>query len=56
MIKNTLRGLVAAALVVLPLAAVPPAHPAETVDLAIAVVRLLLGTESGEGYQRTSFK
>ncbi|WP_192583727.1 hypothetical protein [Streptomyces albicerus] len=46
----------AAALVVLPLAAVPPAHAAETVPLALAVDRLTPGTESREGYQRTSFR
>lgn len=50
----------AAALVVLPLAAAPSAHAAETVPLAIAIAiavdRLTPGTESREGYQRTSFK
>lgn len=56
MIKNALRGLAAAALVVLPLAAAPSAHAAETVPLATAVDRLPVGTESREGYQRTSFK
>ena len=56
MIKNVLRGLAAAALVVLPLAAAPPAHTVETVDLATAVDRLPQATESREGYQRTSFK
>ncbi|MDQ0946240.1 hypothetical protein QFZ24_000163 [Streptomyces phaeochromogenes] len=56
MIKNVLRGLAAAALVVLPLTAAPPAHAAETVPLATAVDRLTPGTESREGYQRTSFK
>ncbi len=56
MIKTALRGLEAAALVVLPLAAAPPAHAAETVPLAIAVDRLPLVTASREGYQRTSFK
>ncbi len=58
MIKTALRGLVAAALVVLPLAPAPPAHAAETVPLAIAIAidRLTPGTESQEGYQRTSFK
>jgi hypothetical protein len=55
-IKTALRGLVAAALVVLPLAPAPPAHAAETVPLAIAIDRLTPGTESQEGYQRTSFK
>ncbi|MGW0655708.1 hypothetical protein ACWD4T_44330 [Streptomyces umbrinus] len=45
-------------LVVLPLAAALPAHAAETVPLAIAIAvdRLTPGTESREGYQRTSFK
>jgi hypothetical protein len=49
---------VAAALVVLPLAAAPPAHAAETVPLAIAIAvdRLTPGAESREGCQRTSFK
>ncbi|MFG2351827.1 HNH endonuclease family protein [Streptomyces phaeochromogenes] len=56
MIKNALRGLTAAALVVLPLAVAPSAHAAETVPLATAVDRLPVGTESREGYQRTSFK
>ncbi|MCX4561764.1 HNH endonuclease family protein [Streptomyces phaeochromogenes] len=56
MIKTVLRGLAAAALVVLPLAAAPPTHAAETVLLATAIDRLPLGTESREGYQRTSFK
>ncbi|MEU0647830.1 HNH endonuclease, partial [Streptomyces umbrinus] len=56
MIKNVLRGLAAAALVVLPLAAVSPAHAAETVPLTTAVDRLPAATESREGYQRTSFK
>ncbi|WP_189845464.1 hypothetical protein [Streptomyces umbrinus] len=48
----------AAAQVVLPLAAAPPAHAAETVPLAIAIAvdRLTPGTESRKGYQRTSFK
>ncbi|MDQ0946159.1 hypothetical protein QFZ24_000082 [Streptomyces phaeochromogenes] len=48
----------AAALVVLPLAAAPPAHAAETVPLAIAIAvdRLTPGAESREGCQRTSFK
>ncbi|MFD3931748.1 HNH endonuclease family protein [Streptomyces sp. NPDC058614] len=56
MINTALRGLAAAALVVLPLAAAPPAHAAETVPLAAAVDSLPLGTESREGYERTSFK
>ncbi|MEU9900051.1 HNH endonuclease family protein [Streptomyces phaeochromogenes] len=56
MIKNTLRGLAAAALVVLPLAAAPSAHAAETVPLATAIGRLPAATESREGYQRASFK
>jgi hypothetical protein len=56
MIKTVLRGLVAVALVVLPFAAAPPAHAAETVPLALAVDRLTAGTESREGYQRTSFR
>ncbi|MCX5559489.1 HNH endonuclease family protein [Streptomyces sp. NBC_00038] len=56
MIKTALRGLAAAALVVLPLAAAPPAHAAEIVPLAAAVDRLPLGIESREGYERTSFK
>ncbi|WP_189845339.1 HNH endonuclease family protein [Streptomyces umbrinus] len=56
MIKNVPRGLAAAALVVLPLAAAPPVHAAETVDLATAVDRLPQAIESREGYQRTSFK
>ncbi|MEV2230116.1 HNH endonuclease [Streptomyces phaeochromogenes] len=56
MIKTVLRGLAAAVLVVLPLAPAPPTHAAETVPLATAIDRLPLGTESREGYQRTSFK
>ncbi|MCX4231820.1 HNH endonuclease family protein [Streptomyces ortus] len=56
MIKSALRGLAAAALIVLPYAAAPPAHAAQSVPLAAAVERLTVGTESREGYQRTSFK
>ncbi|MGW6015837.1 HNH endonuclease family protein [Streptomyces sp. NPDC055210] len=56
MIKTALRSLAAAALIVLPYATVPPAHAAESLPLAAAVDRLTPGTESREGYQRTSFK
>lgn len=44
------RGLTATALVVLPLAAVPPANAAETVPLITAIDHLPVGTESREGY------
>ncbi len=56
MIKRVLRGLMAVAFALMPLAAAPPAHAAETVPIVTAVDRLPLGTESREGYQRTSFK
>ncbi|WP_221354728.1 HNH endonuclease family protein [Streptomyces beigongshangae] len=56
MIKSALRGLTAAAILVLPLAPAPSAHAAESVPLAAAVERLPLAAESRAGYQRTAFK
>ncbi|MGW5134196.1 HNH endonuclease family protein [Streptomyces sp. NPDC004135] len=57
MVKTVLRGL-AAALVVLSatITAPAPAHAAQTLPLTAAVDRLPLGTESRDGYTRTSFR
>ncbi|MER8226133.1 HNH endonuclease family protein [Streptomyces sp. NPDC094143] len=55
MVKAVLRGL-AAALVVLSATITAPAHAAETLSLTEAVDRLALGTESRDGYTRTSFR
>ncbi|WP_137235157.1 HNH endonuclease family protein [Streptomyces sp. BPSDS2] len=56
MITKTVRGLAAAALVVLPLLSAAPAQAVESLPLADAVQQLPLADESREGYQRTSFK
>ncbi|WOT40603.1 HNH endonuclease family protein [Streptomyces coeruleorubidus] len=55
MVKAVLRGL-AAALVVLSATVCSPAHAAETLPLSEAVGRLPLGTESRDGYTRSSFR
>ncbi|MFJ4242798.1 HNH endonuclease family protein [Streptomyces iakyrus] len=55
MVISVLRA-VAAALVVLSTTVSSPAHAAETVPLPEAVDRLLLGTESRDGYTRESFR
>ncbi|MGW7282631.1 HNH endonuclease family protein [Streptomyces sp. NPDC054844] len=56
MLTSALRGLTAAFLAVLPVAAPTPAHAAETVPVAEAVTRLPIATESREGYDRDAFR
>ncbi|MFE0255130.1 HNH endonuclease family protein [Streptomyces sp. NPDC059010] len=56
MINAVLRGLTAAALAVLPLTVVTPAHAAETMLLTEAVARLPVATESRDGYDRNKFR
>lgn len=59
MIKLSAQVLATAALSVLPLLAVAPAHaqaPAEVLTLTDAIERLPLAAESRDGYQRTKFK
>jgi hypothetical protein len=55
-IKAVLRGLTAATLAGLSLTITPSAHAADTLSLAEAVTRLVPGTESRDGYSRTSFR
>ncbi|MGW1539746.1 HNH endonuclease family protein [Streptomyces sp. NPDC002309] len=56
MIQTLWRGLTAATLAGLSLTASPPAHAAETLPLADAIASLPLGTESRDGYTRSSFR
>lgn len=56
MVTSVLRGLAAASLAVLSVAASTPAHAAETLSLAEAVTRLPVATESREGYDRDAFR
>ncbi|WP_121751233.1 HNH endonuclease family protein [Streptomyces sp. E2N166] len=56
MLKTVLRGLAAASLAILPLAVTTPAQAAETLPLTDAVASLPLGTESRDGYTRSSFR
>ena len=55
MVNTVLRGL-AAALVVWSTTVSSPAHAAESLPLPEAVERLPLGTESRDGYTRSSFR
>jgi hypothetical protein len=56
MIKAVQRGLIAAALALLPLTVPAPAHAAGTLPLADAVAGLKPATESRDGYTRSAFK
>ncbi|MEV8596090.1 HNH endonuclease family protein [Streptomyces sp. NPDC052012] len=56
MLNAVLRGLAAATLAVLPLAAPSPALAAETLTLTEAVAALPLATESRDGYDRDKFR
>ncbi|MEV8297475.1 HNH endonuclease family protein [Streptomyces rochei] len=56
MVISVLRGLAAASLAILPVAASNPAHAAETLPLTEAVTRLPVATESREGYDRDAFR
>ncbi|MFF9045117.1 hypothetical protein [Streptomyces parvulus] len=55
MVISVLRGLAAASLAILPVAASTPAHAAETLPLTEAVTRLPVATESREGYDHDAF-
>ncbi|MEU5677024.1 HNH endonuclease family protein [Streptomyces rochei] len=56
MVIPVLRGVAAAALAVLSVAASTPAHAAETLPLTEAVTRLPVAPESREGYDRDAFR
>ncbi|MEV5273414.1 HNH endonuclease family protein [Streptomyces werraensis] len=56
MLTSVLRGLAAVSLAVLPLMIPAPAHAAETLPLAEAVIRLPVDTESRDGYSRDAFR
>ncbi|WND32910.1 HNH endonuclease family protein (plasmid) [Streptomyces sp. BB1-1-1] len=56
MVISVLRGLAAASLALLSVAASTPVHAAETLPLAEAVSRLPVAAESREGYDRDAFR
>ncbi|MEV7003884.1 HNH endonuclease family protein [Streptomyces sp. NPDC093982] len=56
MINAVLRGLTAAALVVLPATFTTTAHAAETLPLTEAIAHLPVATESRDGYDRDKFR
>lgn len=56
MLTFVLRGLAAASLAILPVAASTPAHAAETLPVAEAITRLPVDTGSRDGYDRDAFR
>ncbi|WP_371099947.1 HNH endonuclease family protein [Streptomyces sp. PU_AKi4] len=56
MLTSVLRGLAAVSLAILPLTVPAPAHAAEMLPLAEAVIRLPVDTESRDGYARDAFR